>query len=379
VVLVAGTNGKGSTAALLATVLQAAGHRTGLFVSPHLLQFRERVRIGSELLTHEEAVTLFDAIRAIEHRCPARPSFFECTTAMAAMHFSRRQVDVAVFEVGLGGRLDATNVIDRELAVITPVALDHQKLLGGTLAQIAGEKAAILPANGTAVIAPQAPTALTVIERAARDRNTRLLPAPPAVGWEGGLALGDGTVVPAAEHPSYQWTNVATAVSAARALDRLGVAVSADAIDRAVADFAWPGRYQWVGDGLVVDGAHNPAAISALLAALSQDRRSRGRPLHCVFSALRDKAAAAMADALRDRAATFHLCPLRSRRRRDDAELRALAPEAPVHPTVADALAAAGKAARSDGGLVLVTGSLMLAGEALALATGAERDPPVDG
>jgi len=379
VVLIAGTNGKGSTAALVASAMRAAGHRIGFFVSPHLMTFNERIRINGERIATEEIVSLFEEIRAIESRCPVRPSFFECTTAMAAMSFARQQVDVAVFEVGLGGRLDATNVIDRDLAVITPIALDHQKFLVDTIASIAAEKADILPRNGRAVIAPQPAEAMAVIEEFAADRNTTLSYAPTPVWQDNGLALGDHSTVPAAPHPRYQWVNIATGVCACRALDQAGIACPPAAISEAVQSFSWPGRYHWVGEDLVVDGAHNPAAVSALLEALALDPRSSKRPLHCVFSALRDKEGTTMVEMLRNVAVSFHLCPLQSRRNRSEAELRSLAPDAPVHETVAAALTAARQAAAADGGLVLITGSLMLAGEALAAATGAERDPPVDG
>jgi dihydrofolate synthase/folylpolyglutamate synthase len=378
VVLVAGTNGKGSTGALITAGLRAAGHRVGFFVSPHLMQFSERIRVDDECIPPADVVSLFEEIRAIESRCPARPSFFEVTTAIAAMTFVRREVDVAVFEVGLGGRLDATNVIDRDLAVITPISFDHQKFLGNTLASIAAEKADILPRDGNAVVAAQPAEAMTVIEKFARERNTRLSHAP-TVSWNGGLVLDGGPPLPAAEHPRYQWTNLATGVAACRALDAGGIACPPAAIDEAVRGFSWPGRYHWVGEDLIIDGAHNPAAVTALLDALRVDPRAGERPLHCVFSALRDKEGTAMVEMLRAIAVTFQLCPLQSRRNRSRDELQSLAPGAPIHETVGAALEAAQKNARADGGLALVAGSLMLAGEALAAATGAERDPPVDG
>ncbi len=377
-VLVAGTNGKGSTAALIADALRRAGHRVGFFVSPHLLQFSERIRVDGVRVTPDQVVAMFEEIRAVESRCPVRPSFFEVTTAMAALTFARQDVDVAIFEVGLGGRLDATNVIDRDLAVITPIAHDHQKLLGNSLASIAAEKADILPRDGLAVIAAQPDEAQRVIERFARERNTRLVQAP-RFSWEGGLVLDGAPPLPAAPHPRYQWVNIAAGVAACRALDGLGIACPPAAVETAVRELNWPGRYHWVGDDLIVDGAHNPAATTALLEALALDPRATGRPIHCVFSALRDKEGTAMVTMLRARAASVHLCRLRSRRNRSRDELRSLAPDAPLHDTVGAALEAAQADAQADGGLVLVAGSLMLAGEALAAATGAERDPPVDG
>ncbi len=386
VVLVAGTNGKGMTAALIATTLQASGYRVGFFPSPHLLSFRERIQIDGRPISEDEVVAAFAQIRAVEQRCPARPSFFECTTAMAAMAFARAQLDVAVFEVGLGGRLDATNVIPRDLAVLTPIGLDHQQILGATVPLIAAEKADIIAPGRPVVVAAQAPEAMAVIERFAAERRAPLWCAPtPRLA--GDMLRLDGLAPPfaafsvPADHPPYFRLNWACA---ARALERLAssdLPCPAAAWQRAVTGLHWPGRYQWLAGEPphLLDGAHNEPAMTVLIAALGADARLRGRPLHCVFSALKDKAAPPMLALLEPAVSTLHLCPLPGRRGRDPTELAALSPGAQLHPQVGDALTAAARNAHADGGVVLVTGSLKLVGLALAALTGAAHDPPVDG
>jgi dihydrofolate synthase/folylpolyglutamate synthase len=386
VVLVAGTNGKGSTAALIAGTLQRAGLRTGFFLSPHLLRFCERIRVGSEMVTPQQVSAMYDEIRAVEHLCPQRPTFFECATAMAVMTFVRHDVDIAVFEVGLGGRLDATNVLPRQLAVITPIGLDHQHFLGDTLAQIAGEKADIIPASGTVVMAEQTDEARAVIEAVAQKRGARVARAPEVSARPGCLVLDRGDLhgpltLRIGEHAPYQRVNIASAAAATQALAALGHPVTPGNLQEAIDAFDWPARYQWLGHGGVdtlVDGAHNPAAVDALCNAMSGDARTF-RPAHCVFSALRDKAAESMLARLRPWVRSLHLCPLPSRRRRSLEDLSELAPEGEVHGDVYPALAAARQRAAVDGGFVLVTGSLMLAGAVLAEVTGAPRDPTVDG
>jgi dihydrofolate synthase / folylpolyglutamate synthase len=390
VVLVAGTNGKGSTSALIARALETDWPNVGFFSSPHLLRFADRIRIGRRTVTDEAVVAMYDEIRSVEHLCPQPPTFFECVTAMAALTYARGHVSTAVFEVGLGGRLDATNVLRRDIAVITPIGLDHMSFLGDSVELIAAEKAAIIAEGGIAVNATQSLGAQRVIERHARERQARLVQAPLARQTGDMLVLAGQGLERAVRLapwvlPGYQKINVATAAAVCQELQRLGVLETADAFERAVREFDWPGRYQWVDldPPLLLDGAHNPHAIAALLAAMADDARLRDRPVHGVFTALRDKNADEMLAMLKPRLASLHLVPVGSRRTRTEAELQALAPDARVYATVEAALDGARRAAGADasdaGSVVLVTGSLFLVGAVLAIATGAPHDPPVDG
>jgi dihydrofolate synthase/folylpolyglutamate synthase len=366
-VVVAGTNGKGSTSSLISSALGRAGHRVGLYTSPHLLRFTERIRIAGQELAPERVVALATRLREAEARCPRSPTFFECATALALVAFAEARVDAAVLEVGLGGRLDATNVVDKWLSVITPIDYDHQEYLGDSLAAIAAEKAAIIGAGRPVVVAPQAPEAHAVIAATATARGASLYRAGPDVPVPPGL-------------PPYQVPNFQTAAAACAVIDRLGLTCGAATVREAMASFAWAGRYQWLAGAppVLLDGAHNPAGSRALVAALDADPRVAGRRIQAVFSAVRGKDAAAMLEALTPRLAGVHLCPLASRRGRAEDELRALAPTGAWHPTAAAALEAA-RAAAGPRGLVLVTGSLFLVADALAEVTGEPRDPAIDG
>ena len=363
-VVVAGTNGKGSTSALLADALQYSGQRVGLYTSPHLLRFSERVRINQQEIEPADIVAYYKQICRVQHLCPRLPSFFECATAIALLAFAEARVDIAVLEVGLGGRLDATNVVPRILSVITPIALDHQEYLGETLTAIAAEKADIIAHNTPVVVSPQSVEALHVIKEVAYEREASMTFVSSAAG------------IPA-HQPPYQKINIATARAAARIL-----ACPEAAIERAVQEFAWSGRYQWFmtdGSYVVLDGAHNPAGVGALLDALAGDARCRGKALHGIFSALQSKPARQMLDLMRQGGMTLRLCPTQSRRSMNVAQLKALAPDLPVHETVAAALAE-GRAASAAGDILIVTGSLFLVADALvALRPDLRRDPPVDG
>lgn len=385
-IVVAGTNGKGSTSSLIAEALRVAGHRVGLFTSPHLLRFTERARIDGEELERDWVVQLYHEITAAEKACKDPPSFFELTTAMALLAFARAKVDVAVLEVGLGGRLDATNVVDKELAVITPIALDHQRFLGASLEAIAGEKAGILSPHGRLVLAPQPPEAERAILERARSLQADVIRAP---SWRfvldtlqlSGAGLAETVSFSSWPPGGYQAENVATAVATCLTLDRHGVACPLEAIQEAAGTARWPGRYHWVGDGppALLDGAHNPAGFAALLASLERDPRAKDKPLHAVVSILDNRPAQDMLNMLRPRHTSLHLCPVRSHRTRSQEALRGLAPDASVYENFEAAWSKAQSRARADGGFVLVAGSLFLVGEALTLLTGEAADPPVDG
>lgn len=389
-VVVAGTNGKGSVAAMTAAALKAAGHRVGLFTSPHLLRFTERIRIDGREASRAEIVEIYGRICEVEAQCPRAPTYFECVTAMALCLFAEAGVEVGVLEVGLGGRLDATNVVANDLAVITPVDLDHQHLLGDTVDLIAAEKGAIIAPDRPVVVAPQSPAAQAVIERIARERGAETVPAAAWTETDAGLVMRDGAESLVLHRPPsapYLRHNLATAWTACRRLDQMGIRCSNAAFTEAAGSFVWPGRYQWLpavgGADVLVDAAHNPAGIRALLEALAADPRLHApatgdpRPIHCVFSSLGDKPGKDHAAMLRQRVNELYLCPIPIRRGLTGRALADLDRRAPVFGDVPAAIAAAVQGAKEDGGIVLITGSIFLLSEALGFITGAQRDPPV--
>jgi dihydrofolate synthase / folylpolyglutamate synthase len=379
-VQVGGTNGKGSVAVMLAAILRSAGHRVGLYTSPHLVSFRERIRVDGEPIPEDDVVDGIESLGTPVARLDA--TMFEATTALALDHFAREGVDVAVLEVGLGGRLDATTVGTPEVAVIARVDLDHQAVLGSTLAAIAVEKAAIIR-GGVAVSAAQAPEAERVIvERAAavgvplllegRDLSVRVERRDPGgqrlsasgPGWSlAGLQLA----MPA----SYQPSNALLAVAAARQLD-----ASEPAIRDGLARAWWPGRFQIIRRGggyLVLDGAHNPAGARALAASLRDV--FGGRPTTFVLGVLRDKDAPGIVGALAPVADRFVLVASSNPRATAPDALRAVvaasgrAVETAGSP--ADALALAERTAATL--IVCVAGSLSLIGDVLRHLQGSDR------
>ena len=366
-VLVAGSNGKGSTARLIAGGLMASGLRVGLYTSPHLLRFAERIRIDGQPISAAAVTAAYPRLQAAAAACAEAPSFFEMATAMALLHFAAAAVDWAVLEVGLGGRLDATNLAPRALTVITPIALDHCALLGDSLAAIAGEKAGIMRAGCPVVVAPQPAAAAVALRQAARAVAAPWIDADPLLPC------------PGPSWPAYQAVNLATAAAACRWLG-----VEAAAWARAQAAFDWPGRYQWLEPDtapttgpVLLDGAHNPAAMTALLAAMAVDERARGLPWRALVGALADKDVAAMLAPLAASGMPIHLCGLSVRRGLTAAAWRRQRPELPVYPDLPTALTALQRAAPTAP--ILVTGSLFLVADALAHLTGAARDLPVAG
>ena len=311
---VAGTNGKGSTAAMLSAILQAAGYRTGLYTSPHLLDFRERIRVNGTPIPEREVTQLTARLREVcaAHFVPypvpdppatnlPYPTFFELTTAMAFLHFTSHQVEAAVIEVGLGGRLDATNVITPQVAVVTNISLEHQEYLGRTLQEIAGEKAGIIK-PGVPVITATSGEALAVIRRMAHEQRAALVSVREEYTWtirESGL---EGQVFdlagPARRYEAVQLSlagrhqieNAVTAIAACEALARQGYRLDETEIRRGLTQMRWPGRLQIVGERprILLDGAHNPAGAEALAAFLAEHREALHR-LILIFGVLRDK------------------------------------------------------------------------------------------
>jgi len=379
-VQVGGTNGKGSVSAMLAAILGSAGHRVGLYTSPHLVSFRERIRVDGAPIPEDEVVDGVEALGTLVARFDA--TMFEATTALALDHFAREAVDVAVLEVGLGGRLDATTVGTPEVAVIARVDLDHQTVLGATLAAIAAEKAAIIR-GGVAISAAQAPEAGRVIAaRAAavgvpllvegRDLSVtvehrgpdgqRLTCAGP--GWSlAGLELGMAG--------SFQPSNALLAVAAAR---ELGVGEAA--IRAGLARAWWPGRFQILRRArglLVLDGAHNPAGARALAGSLRDV--FGGDRVTFVLGILADKDAAGIVAALAPLADRFVLVAPASPRATTPDAIRAVVPVSVRHVEIAaspvEALALAARTATTP--IICVAGSLFLIGDVLRHLAGSDK------
>lgn len=384
-IVVAGTNGKGSTSSIIARTLQLAGHKVGHYTSPHLLRFTERIRIEGREIAAEQVQQLYVDIQGIESLLPRPLTFFEFATVMALMAFKKAGVDVAVLEVGLGGRLDATNVVNKTLSVITPIAFDHQEFLGVTLQDIAAEKAAIMSQIGTAICAPQEDAAQHVIDVEANRLGTHLIRVVPPKVVAGTIHLQTAPLIrlplPKNLPGTFQHINIATAFTACTTLHAMGVNCPPEIFAEALSTTYWPGRFHWFSGTppVILDGAHNPAGMQALLSALEADDRAQDRPIHAIFTALATKDVMPMLSALQKRVTSLHLCPVSSKRSRSLAELQRLAPHAHVWPSAAEALRAASDCAAHDKGVVLGCGSLFLVADLLAELTQEPRDPPIDG
>jgi dihydrofolate synthase/folylpolyglutamate synthase len=301
---VAGTKGKGSTSAMIESALRAAGYRTGFYTSPHLHTFRERIRIGADLISREDVVALVEEFRPLIARVPGVTTF-EAITAIAFTYFARQKIDVLVAEVGLGGRLDATNVIRPEVAVITSLSLDHTYLLGETLPQIAAEKAGIIKDGIPVVTAPQRPEALAVIEETARARQAPLVEVGRDWVWERGpfdlkgqsftvRRVGEGRDDLAGEYwipllGRHQLENATTALAALQVLLERGFRLPRAAVEEGLRRVEWPGRLEILSTDplVVVDCAHNPYSTEVLRETLRE--WFPGRQWVLIFGASADK------------------------------------------------------------------------------------------
>jgi len=398
-VLIAGTNGKGSTAATLASILQASGVKTGLYTSPHLVRINERVRIDGHAITDDEFALLHDVVdrtaeRLVEEgELPWHPSFFEMLTAIAFEHFARGRIEIAVLEVGMGGRLDATNVVEPCVSVLTDISLDHQRFLGNTLAEIAREKAGIIRPGGVVVTLPQTPQANdvignTILALGAHGVSATQFVPPVSPGSTGYLVpstqskplqryalqvMDRQILVETTLLGRHQLRNVALAVAAAVELARQGFAITAQSIERGIRMARWPGRFQIhrpsaTAPTYVFDVAHNPAGAWALRSTLSgfyEDRR-----LFVVFGVLRDKAIGEMTEILFPLAERVVVTHADNPRSATPEEIRQGASRTSAEieeaPDVALALSCAA-ASVGPGDIIVVTGSIYLVGEAMRI------------
>jgi dihydrofolate synthase/folylpolyglutamate synthase len=274
---VAGTNGKGSVSITLAEILRQSGLRVGLYTSPHLHCFTERIQIDGVPIDRQDVAALAAAIRAAAGDIPI--TFFEATTAMAFLAFKNRQVDIAVIETGLGGRLDATNIVEPQLCLITPVSFDHQEHLGDTLVQIAAEKAGIIKCGVPVVVGKQAPDVAEVLLAAAAGRGAAVQFAERDYCWRGdheNLLFESGRVqidgLCCALPGKHQLDNLAQAIAGALQLREQGVEIPDDAIRAACREVAWPGRLEWQGSArqVLFDVSHNQAGINCLADYLAE-------------------------------------------------------------------------------------------------------------
>ncbi len=362
---IAGTNGKGSTAAALAAIFHAAGIPAGLYTSPHLHQFTERIRIDTCQLNLDEAIDLIEELRP--HAEQLRATFFEVTTAMALLSFKRHGTSWAILECGMGGRLDATNVVTPELCLITPIALDHTRHLGETLAQVAAEKAGIIKPGVPVVSARQLPVAAAVLLQRAEQLNSRLLLADRDYCWQtqgdsfdvtaGRLALS--TVSPALMG-THQHQNLALAVAATSCLADMGVSLAPSAVRSGLEKVCWPGRLEWLPHHILLDGAHNLAGAT-ILAAYLNDQNLYG--IHLIFGCKADKQVLPMLDLLLPYCRTLYAVRPPVEDAADPSLLRARAADQGVEAQDYDEPIAALQAARqsrSGEEPVLVAGSLFL-------------------
>jgi dihydrofolate synthase/folylpolyglutamate synthase len=431
-VLIAGTNGKGSTAATLASILRASGLRTGLYTSPHLVRINERIRIGGDEISDDDFALLHDVVdrtaeRLVEEgELPWHPSFFEMLTAIAFEYFAQHKVEIAVLEVGMGGRLDATNVIDPRVSVITDVSLDHQKFLGNTVTEIAREKAGIIRPGGVVVTLPQQPQANDVIGNTILELGAQGLSAVPYVppvspGSEQylvrcaepaaqrrkdvahGVSRGaeqetdpaptgrkknlETNAEPISRYPlqvmgnqilvetplvgRHQLRNIALAIATAEVLSHQGFAITPETIERGIRETRWPGRFQVIPakDGApeyVFDVAHNPSGAWALRSTLSACYEDRA--LIFVFGAMRDKAIGEMAEILFPLAVRVIATRADNPRSATPDEIREAAARTATDIEYAEDVASALVRATSlagPQGVVVITGSIYIVGEAM--------------
>jgi dihydrofolate synthase/folylpolyglutamate synthase len=434
-VLIAGTNGKGSTAATLASILQSSGLRTGLYTSPHLVRINERIRIDGEEINDDDFALLHDVVDRTAERLvgegdlPWHPSFFEMLTAIAFEYFAQRKVDIAVLEVGRGGRLDATNVIEPRVSVITDISLDHQKYLGDTLTEIAREKAGIIRPRGVVVTLPQQPQAndvigntileleaqavsavpyvppvspasaqylVTALEAAAERRKSAAHGASRGLTEQAGQApagrqklnntdtslptllsryplqvMGKEILVETPLVGRHQLRNVALAIAAAEELAKQGFSITPESMERGIRETRWPGRFQVIpsdghGPEYVFDVAHNPAGAWALRSTLSACYEDR--PLTLVFGAMRDKAIGEIAEILFPLAERVIATHADNPRSATPHEIRQAATRTSTDIEDATDVPTALERARTlagPKGLVVVTGSIYIVGEAM--------------
>lgn len=342
---IAGTNGKGSVCAMLDSCLRVAGHKTGLYTSPHLVDFRERIRVDGVMISPQETAEGLTRLRQAAQDWDHKPTYFELSTVLALDHFERSGCDVVVLETGMGGRLDSTNVVTPLVSVITPIAMDHMAWLGDSITRIASEKAGIIKPGAPVVSSPQEPDATEVLsaKSASVASPIRFIESP--------------VDIPVALPGIHQLWNAAVAIAA---IEASGLKCPPEAIAKGLASVKWPARFQRVGERIIVDGAHNEHSAEALLSTWHDVFGQQEATI--VFGALRDKEYGVMLRILEKVAGEFLFVPVRSERSEDPGVLKA---QSALPSREFSDLPTAIKVAMDTTLPVLITGSLFLAGEAL--------------
>ena len=396
-VQIAGTNGKGSTAAMLESILRAAGPRTGLYTSPHLERINERIRIDGDPIGDDEFAASFDRVRQIIESAmasgalAAHPTFFECLTAIAFDAFAQAGVEFAVYEVGMGGRLDATSVVIPEIAVITQIDFDHEAYLGHSLEEIAREKAGIIKSNATVLSAAERPEARAAIAKRCEEQRARLFELDGL--WKiSDVHSRDGFYSARAEWfrdnfvvnlnlplpGKFQIRNALTAAGTAGLLAERGFAIDWKAVEQGIANVRWPGRLEKIADrpAIYLDGAHNPAAARELRSFW--DENLADRQIILIYGAMRDKAVDEIAGLLFPRAARVILTqPNQSRAISVDVLSQIACHHATNCESTANSAEAINRAlaiAKPEDA-IFITGSLFLVGEARSILRSAGSLP----
>lgn len=387
---VAGTKGKGSVCAMAASGLQAAGHRAGLYTSPHLLDYCERIQVDGRPIAHDALARLVDRAKPEIERIP-KLTTFEITTALALLHFAEAEVDVAVVEVGLGGRLDATNVVSPRVSVITSLSYDHMAVLGDTLAEIAGEKAGIIKRGVPVISAPQQNEALNVLLRVADERDAPFTLVGRDVrvrrlrhSLDGqSIRVTEGAKATSLALPllgSHQVQNAATAVAALWKLDEGGLSVPEAAIQGGLASVKWPGRFEVVrrDPPVIFDSAHNQDSFARLRQTL--DECFPDRQVTLIFGASEDKNIPGMFREIQTKVRRVFITQADHPRALPPA---AIAPKAEsagltfeLEPSVATAFQRALELSEKDGSIVLSAGSMFVTAEAITAWQAGDRAKP---
>jgi dihydrofolate synthase/folylpolyglutamate synthase len=358
VIHVAGTNGKGSVCAMIDSICRAQNYRTGLFTSPHLVTFRERIRVNGEMISKDAVASSLTSICSLVAAWDPYPTFFEIATALALKYFSEAKIDIVILETGMGGRLDATNAVQSNVSVITPIALDHQKWLGNSLEKIASEKAGIIKPEIPVVSAQQNKEVEVVLRKRAAGRGAAI----------------DFVSAPHQQHAialigAQQKLNAALAIDAIRAAK---IDIDDSAIARGLATVDWPARFQKWDEQVIIDGAHNPAAAQILVETWRENFGDQRATL--ILSILSDKDLRGILETLLPIADSVLLPKIRSERAVPPEELAkilsastpSLQNASPARTSITPSLVDALDQARARSEPILITGSLHFAGEALA-------------
>ncbi|MBS3110408.1 bifunctional folylpolyglutamate synthase/dihydrofolate synthase [Candidatus Woesearchaeota archaeon] len=369
VIHVTGTNGKGSVCAMLDAILTSAGHKVGRYISPHLVKINERIMINGREISDEKFAELVNYVRPYLRKVDL--TYFEILTLMAFLHFRDEKVDFAVVEVGMGGRLDATNTAQPILSIITNIDFDHTKHLGGTIAEIATEKAGIIKENAT-VVTGCTGDALAVIKETCQAKRSKLVPLATHKVQRRILNIGDLKNVSLSLKGEFQHQNAKVAVTAAKAMQTMGIDLPDRSIKIGLASAEWPGRLDFIENNVLVDCAHNPAAINVLVIELKRLQSVFDRMV-LVFGAMKDKDYQGMIEELCPLADKVFLTKVKEERAAEPEELAKEVKQYTKNFALTANVADAVELARSEAGprdLVLITGSIYVVGDALKYLKG---------